>query len=92
MSSGAQRKLQPVTGERRLLAWIVSRAFLVGDKFAGGRVAHPASSPVRPPEWISPMAGAGVTAGSGDEHCDRDELAGRGGAHEDVKDLVIAEH
>jgi hypothetical protein len=31
-------------------------------------------------------------AGSGDEHCDRDELACRGGAYEGVKDLVIAEH
>ena len=60
MSSGAQRKVQPVTGERWLLAWIVSCAFPVGDKFAGGRwhIRELADSAL---ERISPMAGHGVT-------------------------------
>jgi hypothetical protein len=60
MSSGALRKQHPVTGERWLFAPDRRLCVPVGDEFAGGGIARELADSA--PEWISLMAGSGVTA------------------------------
>jgi integrase len=65
-----------------------SKVVLVPLPPAVGRAAAASfAEPSGRGRWRSVRCG-----GSGDEHRDRGELAGRGGADEGVKDLVVAEH